>query len=147
MSPLPDVGEVAWELARDDVNRVDAQFVAVINESLARASFPNDDPIGKRIRCGLDSLDYMTIVGVVADVRTRGPASPVQPEIYMPHAQHPGPGSSLNIVTILLYAQIRGDVLHDPNLGYALALGMILITGLSNGLYIWLRQRSERWLR
>ncbi len=56
-------------------------------------------------------------------------------------------GSSLNIVTILLYAQIRGDVLHDPNLGYALALGMILITGLSNGAYIWLRQRSERWLR
>ena len=56
-------------------------------------------------------------------------------------------GSSLNIVTILLYAQIRGDVLHDPNLGYALALGMIVITGLSNGTYIWLRQRSERWLR
>ncbi len=56
-------------------------------------------------------------------------------------------GSSLNIVTILLYAQIRGDVLHDPNLGYALALGMILITGLSNGAYIWLRARSERWLR
>jgi len=56
-------------------------------------------------------------------------------------------GSALNIVTILLYAQIRGDVLHDQNLGYALALGMILITGLSNGSYIWLRQRSERWLR
>ncbi|WP_225309191.1 ABC transporter permease [Hypericibacter adhaerens] len=56
-------------------------------------------------------------------------------------------GSSLNIVTILLYAQIRGDVLHNQNLGYALALGMILITGFSNGLYIWLRSRSERWLR
>lgn len=56
-------------------------------------------------------------------------------------------GSSLNIVTILLYAQIRGDVLHNPHLGYALALGMITITGLSNGLYIWLRQRSDRWLR
>ncbi|MGF7159599.1 putative spermidine/putrescine transport system permease protein [Rhodoligotrophos appendicifer] len=56
-------------------------------------------------------------------------------------------GSSLNIVTILLYAQIRGDVLHDPNLGYALAMGMILITGASNGLYIWLRARSEKWLR
>ena len=50
-------------------------------------------------------------------------------------------------MTILLYAQIRGDVLHDQNLGYALALGMILITGLSNGAYIWLRQRSDRWLR
>jgi putative spermidine/putrescine transport system permease protein len=56
-------------------------------------------------------------------------------------------GSSLNIVTILLYAQIRGDVLHNANLGYALALGMILITGISNGAYIWLRGRSERWLK
>jgi putative spermidine/putrescine transport system permease protein len=56
-------------------------------------------------------------------------------------------GSALNIVTILLYAQIRGDVLHDQNLGYALALGMMLITGISNGLFIWLRARSERWLR
>ena len=56
-------------------------------------------------------------------------------------------GSSLNIVTILLYAQIRGDVLHNQNLGYALALGMILITGLSNTAYILLRSRSERWLK
>ena len=56
-------------------------------------------------------------------------------------------GSSLNIITILLYAQIRGDVLHDQNLGYALALGMILIIGLSNGAYIWLRVRSDRWQR
>jgi putative spermidine/putrescine transport system permease protein len=56
-------------------------------------------------------------------------------------------GSSLNIVTILLYAQIRGDVLHNQNLGYALAFGMILITGFSNGAYIWLRSRSERWMR
>ena len=56
-------------------------------------------------------------------------------------------GSSLNIVTILLYAQIRGDVLHNQNLGYALALGMILITGLSNGAYIWLGSRNARWLR
>ena len=56
-------------------------------------------------------------------------------------------GSSLNIVPILLYAQIRGDVLHDPHLGYALALGMIVITGLANVGYIWLRQRGERWIR
>lgn len=56
-------------------------------------------------------------------------------------------GSSLNIVTILLFAQIRGDVLHDQNLGYALALGMIVITGASNIAYIWLRARSERWQR
>lgn len=56
-------------------------------------------------------------------------------------------GSSLNIVPILLYAQIRGDVLHNQNLGYALALGMIVVTGLSNGAYIWLRARAERGRR
>jgi putative spermidine/putrescine transport system permease protein len=54
-------------------------------------------------------------------------------------------GSSLNIVPIVLYAQIRGDVLHNPNLGYAVALGMVIITGISNFLYIWLRMRAERW--
>ena len=56
-------------------------------------------------------------------------------------------GSSLNIVPILLYAQIRGDVLHNANLGYAIAFGMIVITGLANVFFIWFRTRSERWLK
>jgi putative spermidine/putrescine transport system permease protein len=56
-------------------------------------------------------------------------------------------GPSLNIVPIQLFAQIRGDVLYNPNLGYALAFGMIVITGLANLSYIWLQRRSERWLR
>lgn len=56
-------------------------------------------------------------------------------------------GPSLNIAPILLYAQIRGDVLGSPNLGYALAFGMIVITGIANAIYIWLRSRSERWLK
>jgi len=56
-------------------------------------------------------------------------------------------GSSLNIVPIKLYAQIRGDVLGNPNLGYALAFGMIFITGVANIFYIWFRTRSERWLK
>ena len=56
-------------------------------------------------------------------------------------------GSSLSIVPILLFAQIRGDVLGNPHLGYALAFGMIVVTGIANGIYIWLRARSERWLK
>jgi putative spermidine/putrescine transport system permease protein len=56
-------------------------------------------------------------------------------------------GPSLNIAPILLYAQIRGDVLGSPNLGYALAFGMIVITGIANAVYIVLRARSERWLK
>jgi putative spermidine/putrescine transport system permease protein len=56
-------------------------------------------------------------------------------------------GPQLNIAPILLFSQIRGDVLGSPGLGYALAFGMIVITGAANALYIWLRARSERWLR
>ncbi|SIS87209.1 ABC transporter permease [Phaeovulum vinaykumarii] len=56
-------------------------------------------------------------------------------------------GSSLSIVPIVLFAQIRGDVLQDPHLGYALAFGMIVVTGIANGLYVWLRARSERWMK
>lgn len=56
-------------------------------------------------------------------------------------------GSNLNIVPIQLFAQIRGDVLGNPNLGYALAFGMIVVTGIANAVYIILRTRSERWLK
>ncbi len=56
-------------------------------------------------------------------------------------------GPQLNIAPILLFSQIRGDVLGSPGLGYALAFGMIVITGAANALYIWLRARSERWLK
>ena len=48
---------------------------------------------------------------------------------------------------ILLYAQIRGDVLHNPNLGFALALGMVMITSVSNLAYLWLRARADRWVK
>jgi putative spermidine/putrescine transport system permease protein len=56
-------------------------------------------------------------------------------------------GSSLSIVPIILFAQIRGDVLQDPHLGYAIAFGMIVITGIANIVYIVLRSRPERWLK
>jgi len=56
-------------------------------------------------------------------------------------------GPQLNIAPILLFAQIRGDVLGSPNYGYALAFGMIVITGIANTVYIVLRARSERWLK
>jgi putative spermidine/putrescine transport system permease protein len=56
-------------------------------------------------------------------------------------------GPQFNLVPIQLFAQIRGDVLGNPNLGYALATGMILITAVANTIYILLRVRSERWLK
>ncbi|MGE0359121.1 MAG: ABC transporter permease [Vicinamibacterales bacterium] len=76
----------------------DAPMVAVVNEQLVKDAFPGVDPIGRTVRAGLDSLEPMTIVGVVKDIRTRGPARPVQAEIYFPYEQHPGPATALNLV-------------------------------------------------
>jgi putative spermidine/putrescine transport system permease protein len=56
-------------------------------------------------------------------------------------------GGSLNLVPILIGAQIRGDVLRNPGLGYALALGMVIVMAASIVIYSWLQQRSSRWLR
>lgn len=73
---------------RDDWN---APPVAIISESLARRSFPHQDPIGKQILCGLDenSDKWMTIIGVVADIRVDSPAQPPPAELYMPYLQRP----------------------------------------------------------
>lgn len=56
-------------------------------------------------------------------------------------------GGTLNIVTLVISSQIRGDVLHNPGLGYAMAMGMVGIMAISIGLYSILQRRSERWLR
>ncbi len=68
----------------------DQPFSAIVSQALVRRSFPNQDPIGKRLWCGLDAPHkWMTIVGVVGDTRHDSPASGPEPEIYMPLAQHP----------------------------------------------------------
>jgi len=88
--------------------------VAVVNEALARAAFPGQDPIGRRLESGLDGIGFMTIVGVVGDIRARGPALGVQPEIYMPYGQHPSYASALVIVarTTLRDPQALADTMR-----------------------------------
>ncbi|MCS7010387.1 MAG: ABC transporter permease subunit [Anaerolineales bacterium] len=56
-------------------------------------------------------------------------------------------GGLINLITILIGIQIRGDVLHNPNLGYALALGMVVVMALMMTIYYLLRRRSEYWLK
>jgi len=56
-------------------------------------------------------------------------------------------GGTLPLVPIVIGAQIRGDVLHNPGLGYAMAMGMVAIMAVSIGLYSLLQRRAERWLR
>ncbi|MFH1185790.1 MAG: ABC transporter permease subunit [Chloroflexota bacterium] len=56
-------------------------------------------------------------------------------------------GGTLPIITIQIGAQIRGDVLHNPGLGYAMAMGMVFIMAVSLAGYSWMQGRTERWLR
>jgi putative spermidine/putrescine transport system permease protein len=56
-------------------------------------------------------------------------------------------GGSLNLVTTLIGAQVRGDVLHNPGLGYALALGMVVIMAFTLAAYTALRRYTSRWVR
>jgi putative spermidine/putrescine transport system permease protein len=51
------------------------------------------------------------------------------------------------LVPLLIGNQISGDVLHNPGLGYAMAMGMIFIMAISIGVYTVLQRRAERWRR
>ena len=56
-------------------------------------------------------------------------------------------GGQINLVTIVIGSQLRGDVLGDPGLGYALALGMVAVMAIAITGYTILQRRTERWLR
>lgn len=56
-------------------------------------------------------------------------------------------GGSIYLVTILIGQQIRGDVLNNPNEGYALALGMVVVMAFSIVAYTLLQRRTARWLK
>jgi predicted permease len=65
--------------------------VALVSQSLSDRYYPDQDPVGRRIRIdmnlGFGSEAPWTIVGVVGDIRSQDLASEPEPEIYVPHAQ------------------------------------------------------------
>jgi predicted permease len=76
-------------------DRRDVGLVAIVNETLARTLWPEENPIGKRFACcesgpkGGEDPAWHEVVGVVADVRAWGLDRQVQPEFYVPIAQMP----------------------------------------------------------
>jgi len=69
----------------DEHDTADVPSVAVVNETMARQLWPGMDPIGRRLR--LRDAGWVTVVGVVGDVRHSGPSEPPQPQIYTTHEQ------------------------------------------------------------
>lgn len=82
-----------------DADGPSSEKVLLISEAMARQSFAGVDPIGKQIMCGWDSSgDWMTIIGVLGDVRQDSPGTAPAPTIYVPVAQHPFSASEMQVV-------------------------------------------------
>jgi putative ABC transport system permease protein len=80
--------------------------VIFLNETSARTIFPNEDPIGKRVRLTNTTgpeQPWRTIAGVVADVRTLGRETPPGTEMYIPHRQflHFAAGAQARAMTVV----------------------------------------------
>ena len=96
-------------------DRLGALKVMVVSESFVQAAFPGQDAIGRRVACceaapDGKSPDYKTIVGVVRDVRWRGPGEAPSPEFYLPLEQ--APADAWNWVQRTMYVVIRTQA--DP---------------------------------
>jgi len=77
----------------------DAPGVVIINETMARRFWPNDNPIGRRIAHDLSIVPHQqtvrAIVGVVGDVRHFAVERAAEPQMFVPHAQMPWPSMAV----------------------------------------------------
>lgn len=69
----------------------EAPAVVIINETMARRFWPNEDPLGKRIQVGINGNPWLEIVGIAGDVKHFGLDSQSNAEIYVPYTNDPWP--------------------------------------------------------
>ncbi len=69
-----------------DADKAGAQLVVIVNRKLAQHYWPNQDPIGKRLRIGTPQMKtpWLVIVGEVADIKLSSPDEPNKEEYYLP---------------------------------------------------------------
>jgi predicted permease len=67
-----------------------APLVAIVNEKLAQDFWPGQDPIGKRLRWGMPEspTPWITVVGVMGNIKQTAVEVPIQYEIYQPYSQY-----------------------------------------------------------
>jgi putative ABC transport system permease protein len=80
-------------------DKSDAALVVVINQTMARRYFPNEDPLGKRLNVIFDQIENREIVGVIGDVLHSGLDSNPRPEMFVPHSQSPTPRMTFVVKT------------------------------------------------
>lgn len=95
--------------------------VVVINETLAKMLFPNENPVGKRVSFDWGIDGYQTVAGVVADLREGALNAESRPAIYISAEQRPNPSMHFLVRTTAPFASVAAtfrDVLRrtDPTL-------------------------------
>ena len=76
-------------------DRPEAPRVAIVNDAMARRSWPGHDPVGRRVKFGPRDSDgqWYTVVGVVGDMRRQGPEREALPQMFVSLAQNHPPGN------------------------------------------------------
>ena len=84
----------------DERDGPDAPHVAVVSQSMARATWPNRDPLGQTIEFGnMDGdMRLLTVVGVVGDAHYRSLEKPPEPTVYVNYRQRLRGGRDFNVV-------------------------------------------------
>jgi predicted permease len=95
-----------------DRDREAAPDVAIVNETLARRIWGNEDPLEKRLtwRMGRDGMRTATVVGVARDIKGRSLFDPAAPMLYLPMWQTYQPSAVLHIRSGLEHGQIAAGL-------------------------------------
>ena len=78
----------------EDADHENAPLVATINETMAKRYWPNESAVGKRFHLGTNEQPWITIVGIVGQVRHNAVTEVSRAEMYVPHAQWGAAGAS-----------------------------------------------------
>jgi putative ABC transport system permease protein len=132
---------VAGRTFNDEDGRTEGSRAVIVNETFARRFWPNQDPVGKRMRYRGGNEPWMTVVGVARDIKHYGLDRPMIPGVYLPYAQLRRSGMAIVVRTAIepldLVSGVREVVRRsDPD------LPIFDITTMSDRLHqsLWLRR-------
>ncbi len=98
-------------------DKTDTMLVALVNEEMVRRYWAGRDPIGGRFQIGGGAPDrpFVTVVGIVANVRHNGITDGVNEKFYVPHAQwHKSIGNAIRSMTLVMKAEGDPQALANP---------------------------------